>query len=78
LNSYGDYHRGCQHFKMHYYSGDKVDCESPSCYHSSKHTHKAPNCPCSREQGDERKVVNLFHAPCDDCRNAEFHRRVGR
>ncbi|TFK27202.1 hypothetical protein FA15DRAFT_636268 [Coprinopsis marcescibilis] len=78
LEVFGDWHRGCGHFIKSYYSGEQVDCNNQYCFHSSAHTHLAPNCSCTRETEDERRIVNMFHAPCDDCRAAEFARRVGR
>ncbi|TEB34644.1 hypothetical protein FA13DRAFT_1729299 [Coprinellus micaceus] len=75
---FGDWYRGCSHFVMAYYSGIREDCESPNCKNSSAHTHRAPNCPCIAYEEDNRRIVNMFHQPCEACRTAEFARRVGR
>ncbi|KAF9468140.1 hypothetical protein BDZ94DRAFT_1128102, partial [Collybia nuda] len=71
---FGDYYRGCGHFIKAYYSGEKVDCNSPNCVHSVAHTHRAPNCPCSRATQDIKRIMSMFHQPCDPCRSAEFDR----
>ncbi|KAF8962774.1 hypothetical protein BDZ97DRAFT_1732784 [Flammula alnicola] len=75
---YGDWYRGCSHFIKSYYSGERLDCMSQYCGLSSAHIHKAPNCPCPKVTTDERRIQSMFHKPCDDCRSAEFARRVGR
>ncbi|KAF5342032.1 hypothetical protein D9611_001556 [Ephemerocybe angulata] len=75
---FGDWYRGCSHFVMSYYSGVVEDCEHPLCKGSKAHTHKAPNCPCEKYEQDDRRIVNMFHQACEDCRSAEFARRVGR
>ncbi|KAF8899955.1 hypothetical protein CPB84DRAFT_1108317 [Gymnopilus junonius] len=67
-----------QHFVKSYYSGERIDCNSPTCGLSVAHVHTAPNCPCPKVATDERRIQSMFHKPCDDCRNAEFARRVGR
>ncbi|PPQ67532.1 hypothetical protein CVT25_006073, partial [Psilocybe cyanescens] len=87
---YGDWYRGCSHFVKSYYSGNRTDCKSQYCALSSAHVHTARICPCpkvkfnhlrcetSMEANDDRRIVSMFHKPCEDCRAAEFARRVGR
>ncbi|KAL4268586.1 hypothetical protein AB1N83_001803 [Pleurotus pulmonarius] len=52
----GDYYRGCQHFVGLYYTGERTDCNSPKCGVSAAHRHTAPNCPCPKQDEDDRKV----------------------
>ncbi|KDR76311.1 hypothetical protein GALMADRAFT_474906 [Galerina marginata CBS 339.88] len=75
---YGDWYRGCSHFVKSYYSGVRFDCNSQYCALSPSHVHMAVNCPCPKVATDERRIQNMFHKACDDCRSAEFARRVGR
>ncbi|KAF9496771.1 hypothetical protein BDN71DRAFT_1388705 [Pleurotus eryngii] len=70
----GDYYRGCQHFVGLYYTGERTDCNSPKCGVSAAHRHTAPNCPCPKQDQDERKVRNMFQVSCDACRAAAFER----
>ncbi|KIK10135.1 hypothetical protein K443DRAFT_126939 [Laccaria amethystina LaAM-08-1] len=69
LEVFGDYYRGCEHFIRTYYSGEKIDCNSQTCGISSAHIHKAPNCRCNKVPQDDRRVVNMFRTPCDECRS---------
>ncbi|KAH8109598.1 hypothetical protein DFH11DRAFT_1691130 [Phellopilus nigrolimitatus] len=65
---FGDYYRGCQHYVVRYYSGERADCGSPDCKTSSEHRHKtARDCLCPKVHSDNRKVVNMFQFKCDTC-----------
>jgi len=65
---FGNQHRGCGHYVRLYYSGETKDCGSPDCGLSPNHRHKtAKNCGCKKEYDDNRRVLNLIQAPCDDC-----------
>ncbi|KAF8976192.1 hypothetical protein BDQ17DRAFT_1223721, partial [Cyathus striatus] len=66
---FGDWYRGCSHFKPSYYSGGKVDCGSTTCKNSISHTHKALNCGCSAISEDERRIQSMFHQACEECRS---------
>ncbi|RDB25906.1 hypothetical protein Hypma_006494, partial [Hypsizygus marmoreus] len=66
------------HFVKAYYSGEKTDCGSSTCVHSVAHTHKAPNCRCSRATTDNRRIMSMFHHPCDACKTAAFDRMTRR
>ncbi|KAM5538551.1 hypothetical protein V8D89_007884 [Ganoderma adspersum] len=75
----GNQHRGCPHFVILYYSGEKWDCGSPNCGLSSQHAHKnARNCPCPKTYRERRKVLNLIQEPCDNCKEAALAARVRR
>ncbi|KAJ7593073.1 hypothetical protein C8J56DRAFT_489950 [Mycena floridula] len=77
----GDFYRGCSnqgHFVPAYYTGGKIDCQSPNCANSDLHTHPEGSCRCPAYKQDERRIRNLFHFACESCRSAEFTRRVGR
>ncbi|KAF9525676.1 hypothetical protein CPB83DRAFT_795998 [Crepidotus variabilis] len=73
---YGDWYRGCSHFVASFESGNRIDCNDPYCGLSSAHIHNAPNCPCPRVTGEHRRIQNMFHKACEQCRTAEFNRRV--
>ncbi|KAF9476700.1 hypothetical protein BDN70DRAFT_155957 [Pholiota conissans] len=68
---FGDYYRPCAHFVKSYYSGERIDCQSPYCALSSAHMHKAPNCPCPKVLTDERRIQSMFHTKCDQCKGAD-------
>ncbi|KAI0069582.1 hypothetical protein K474DRAFT_1610255, partial [Panus rudis PR-1116 ss-1] len=75
----GNQHRGCGHFVILYYSGNKVDCGQPNCALSPSHMHKnGERCGCNREYTDHMRVLNLIQEPCDLCRENAFAARVGR
>ncbi|PCH42270.1 hypothetical protein WOLCODRAFT_72134, partial [Wolfiporia cocos MD-104 SS10] len=76
---FGNQHRGCGHFVVMYYSGNRSDCKRPTCGLSSAHMHKtAKNCLCTKTYGDYRRVLNLIQEPCDTCKEAAFAARVSR
>ncbi|KAI0064746.1 hypothetical protein BV25DRAFT_183299 [Artomyces pyxidatus] len=64
-----------QHYVKLYSTGVRTDCGLPNCVHSANHMHKtARTCYCSQVIYDDRKVINLFQEPCDDCKEAGMDR----
>ncbi|ETW83099.1 hypothetical protein HETIRDRAFT_163506 [Heterobasidion irregulare TC 32-1] len=64
-----------QHYVRLYSTGNTTDCNSPHCAFSAAHMHKtARTCMCHRVMYDDRRVLNLFQEPCDDCKEAGFDR----
>ncbi|KAI0316558.1 hypothetical protein OF83DRAFT_237236 [Amylostereum chailletii] len=76
---FGNQYRGCGHYVRLYYTGNKTDCGSSTCALSTAHMHKtAKSCYCSRVSYDDRRVINLFQEPCDDCKEAGLYDRGRR
>ncbi|KAI0925973.1 hypothetical protein AcV5_008556 [Taiwanofungus camphoratus] len=74
---FGNQHRGCGHYVVLYYSGERTDCRRPDCGLSSAHMHKtARNCLCPKVYNDQRRVLNLIQEACDACKEAAFAARV--
>ncbi|KAH9902795.1 hypothetical protein C8Q73DRAFT_21826 [Cubamyces lactineus] len=77
--SCGNQHRGCPHFVVLYYSGEKWDCGSPTCGLSAAHAHSnSRSCSCPRTYHERRRVLNLIQEPCDACKEAALAARVRR
>lgn len=72
FEAFGDWYRPCGHFILSYHSGEKTDCGSPNCKNSRKHRHTTENCPCPSIATDNRRIVNLFHHICDNCKRKAF------
>ncbi|KAI0028863.1 hypothetical protein K488DRAFT_57619, partial [Vararia minispora EC-137] len=69
---FGNQFRGCGCYVRVYFTGKKTDCGSRTCALSTAHMHKTTKvCSCSRVTYEDRRVINLFQEPCDDCKEAK-------